>query len=124
MVLVVRNDLLPLQYIEKLQWNWAKGTHLEFFTSRLEKYKAKLSESRSCANDYIDLVINEYFRHYHWKLQVNEEPMTGPYDSSQQIVLEVLNNEESEQKRQKVASITKVCTIYFNLNSIVTEFVI
>jgi hypothetical protein len=68
-------------------------------------------------------VINEYFRHYHWKLKISEEPTT-PYDSSQQIVLEVLNNEESEQKRQKVASMTKVCTIYSNLDSIVTEFVI
>jgi hypothetical protein len=123
MVLAVRNDVHSLQYSEKLQRNWAKGTCLEFLTSRLEKYKAELSESRSHANNYIDLVINEYFHHYHWKLKISEEPMSL-YDSSQQIVPEVLNNEESEHKRQKVASMTKVCTIYSNLDSIVTEFVI
>ncbi|KAG2045966.1 hypothetical protein BDR06DRAFT_1015142 [Suillus hirtellus] len=64
------------------------------------------------ANDYIDLVINEYFRHYHWKLKVNEEPTT-PYDSSRQIIPEILNDEESEQKKQKVTAMTKAIRNWF-----------
>ncbi|KAG2054271.1 hypothetical protein BDR06DRAFT_1050581 [Suillus hirtellus] len=79
---------------------------------RLEKYKVELLESRHCANNYIDLVINKYFHHYHWKLKVNEEPTT-PYDSLQQIILEILNDEESEQKKQKVTAMTKAICNWF-----------
>lgn len=94
-------------YVEKLKKCWATGSRLEFLKSHVSNYASSRAESRSRANDYLDVIVNAYFTRFHWKLKVSEEPLVDVSDVSHSP--ETLTPLESLQKQRKIASMRKVC---------------
>ncbi|KAG1846960.1 hypothetical protein C8R48DRAFT_779410 [Suillus tomentosus] len=92
-------------YVETLKKCWATGSRLEFLTLHVAKYVSSLTEGRSRANDYLDIVVNTYFTRFHWKLKVSEEPPVN--ESPVSHFSETLTPLESLQKQHKIASMRK-----------------
>ncbi|KAI5997835.1 hypothetical protein F5J12DRAFT_785052 [Pisolithus orientalis] len=79
----------PDAYVEKLMHHWVKGA--------------------SCAQQYLDSVINAYFSKFPWRLKVSENP-TAPA-SEQLNSIENLLKVEMEQKQCKVTAMHKLSGI-------------
>lgn len=90
--------------VEKLKRNWAKGKRLDYLTNHLEGYSAASVEGPTRAQDYVDNVVNGYFRLFPWRLSTTEEPpaATPTHD------IETLTAAEAEQKHLKVKAMRKV----------------
>ncbi|KAG1794443.1 uncharacterized protein HD556DRAFT_1443005 [Suillus plorans] len=102
-------------YVETLKKCWATGSRLELLQSHIPKYASSLAESRTRANDYLDIIVNDYFTHFHWKLKVSEEP---PADVSLiSHCSETLTPLESLQKQRKIASMRKTLRNWFDNRS-------
>ena len=95
----------PDVYIKKLKWNWAKGPHLELLNSHINDYCAALIKGYSCLQEYVDLVVKEYFNKFPWQLKVSEDPVSMVSDAPS---TEKLSTTEMEQKWRKVAAMRKV----------------
>lgn len=93
-------------YVEILKKCWATGSRLELLTSHIPKYASSLAESRTRANDYLDIIVNDYFTHFHWKLKVSEEPPSDVSPVSH--CSETLTPLESLQKQRKITAMRKV----------------
>ncbi|KAG1898336.1 uncharacterized protein F5891DRAFT_955634 [Suillus fuscotomentosus] len=102
-------------YVETLRKCWATGSRLELLTLHIPKYASSLAESRTCANNYLDVIVNDYFMHFHWKLKVSEEPPTDVSPISH--CSEALTPLESLQKQRKIASISKTIHNWFENHS-------
>ncbi|KAG2355722.1 hypothetical protein BDR07DRAFT_1492873 [Suillus spraguei] len=102
--LINAND--PDTYVEKLQWNLAKGPHLEFLNSQLPLYSASLSEGSAKASEQLNSVINGCFQHFSWRLKVTEDP-NMPYNALINPPIDPGCEIEIEKKWHKVIAMQK-----------------
>jgi hypothetical protein len=103
--------------MEKPKRNWAKGSRLTFLNSHLDAFKAARLQSLSKASEYIDQVVNEYFRRFDWRLPLTEEP-TVPLNADAIPPMEILSAEELEKKAKIVAQM-KTVRLGFSLDYLI-----
>lgn len=96
----------PNAYVEKLFRNWAKKSRLAFLNGHLSTYHERVNQGKSQANDYAHKVVKDYFKRYHWKLKVSDEPSEN--DPLQMESDEHLSPVELKQKSQKIIAMQKV----------------
>lgn len=96
--------------MEKPKRNWAKGSRLAFLNSHLDPFRAARLQSLTKGSEYIDRVVNEYFRRYDWKLPLHEEPVDDPGMPNPQIdaTSETLDAEQLERKGKVIAQMKSV----------------
>ncbi|KAG2047696.1 hypothetical protein BDR06DRAFT_1013638 [Suillus hirtellus] len=92
-------------YVEKLFCNWVKNSHLAFLNDHLSTYHERINQGKSQANDYVHEVVKDYFKRYHWKLKVSDEPSEN--DPLQMESDESLSPVELKQKSQKIIAMQK-----------------
>ena len=78
---------------------------MELLNSHINDYRAALIEGYSRSQEYVDLVVNEYFDKFPWRLKVSEDPVSTVSDAPS---TEKLSTTEMEQKGRKVAAMCKV----------------
>ncbi|KAG2126047.1 hypothetical protein DEU56DRAFT_697409, partial [Suillus clintonianus] len=107
-------------YVEILKKCWATGSRLELLTSHILKYASSLAESQTLvpthrANDYLDIIVNDYFTCFHWKLKVSEELPSDVSPVSH--CSETLTPLESLQKQRKITAMRKTLRNWFDNRS-------
>ena len=93
--------------MEKPKRNWAKGSRLAFLNSHLENFRAARLQSLSKSSDYIDQVVNEYFKRFDWRLPLTEEP-TVPFDTGAIETVETLGADDLDRKGKIIAQMKAV----------------
>ncbi|KAG1907622.1 uncharacterized protein F5891DRAFT_1180646 [Suillus fuscotomentosus] len=95
----------PNAYVDKLFRHWAKNSRLAFLNSHLATYRERINRGKSQATDYVYEVVEEYFKHYHWKMKISDEPLEN--NPLQMELDESLSPIELMQKSQKVLAMQK-----------------
>ncbi|KAG1789260.1 uncharacterized protein HD556DRAFT_1447110 [Suillus plorans] len=95
----------PNAYVDKLFRHWAKNSRLAFLNSHLATYHERVNRGKSQATDYVYEVVEEYFKHYHWKMKISDEPLEN--NPLQMESDESLSPIELTQKSQKVLAMQK-----------------
>lgn len=96
----------PNTYVDKLFRHWAKNSRLAFLNSHLATYREHVNRGKSQATDYVYEVVEEYFKRYHWKMKILDEPSEN--NPLQMESDESLSPIELMQKSQKVLAMQKV----------------
>ncbi|KAG1907610.1 uncharacterized protein F5891DRAFT_938521 [Suillus fuscotomentosus] len=95
----------PNAYVEKLFCNWVKNSRLAFLNDHLSTYRERVNQGKSQANNYVHKVVKDYFKRYHWKLKVSDEPSEN--NPLQMESDESLSPVELKQKSQKIIAMQK-----------------
>lgn len=89
---------------------WAEGLRETILTPHIEGYTDALDRSWRDEREYVQKVCNEFHSRVSWRLQDHEEPEEPlpDYDPSAVIDSEELDDEETQQKRNRVSLLNAV----------------
>lgn len=79
--------------------NWAQGSRLVLLTGHLTEYTILPGRRR---DDFVDTVVNEYLRTYHWALPFDAEPDADDYYSNPKDPETPLPKDEDLDEAQRI----------------------
>lgn len=89
---------------------WAEGLRETILTPHIENYTDALDRSWREEREYVQKVCNEFHSRISWRLEDHEEPEAPltEYDPNAVVVPEVLDDDETQQKRNRVSLLNAV----------------
>ncbi|KAL0958881.1 hypothetical protein HGRIS_014197 [Hohenbuehelia grisea] len=79
--------------------NWAKGERLTFLTAHIGPYREACLRGCAKGREYLENVVNEYFKRFHWRLPLKQDPSPDDtYDHD-----EALSSQDKKKKGNLIA---------------------